>query len=348
MATDARNTPASAEDSWKWRFLHEVASWLETVGLWAFATPFLLLGLALVVLGPAVVAVQLTEWTFSTDLLALEVATVTALMILTSVGLWWAFAGRRLAERLRFGRFDPIVRMTTVAVFAVASFAGLTALLHREGALAFSGEPIREEVLVDEMSELYVWYLANTLPLLDIPGNLEWEKPIEFEDRIGGFLVVVFTGIVILPLIPALRLIAAGYRQPYEAAVLKALRAGLGRRNVHPTRGEHGNDRAVVEREGRILVDVMQDVWTEDAPLRRLELLPLFIATQTTDGYLLVADAVGERARDRIEKVFAEQEFPARLEVWRSDQPGVHLAQAVERLEEQIASRAAQPPASPD
>jgi hypothetical protein len=347
MATHA-GIPAAAEETWKRRLLHEVARWLETVGQWAFATPFLLMGLAFVVLGPAVVAVQLAEWTFSTGLLALEVATVTVLMILTSAGLWWAFAGRRLVERLRFGRFEPILRMTTVAVFAVAGFASLTALLQREGVLALSGEPIREELLIDKTSELYVWHLANTLPLLDIPGNLEWQKPFEFEDRIGGLLLIVFTGIVILPLIPALRLIAAGYRQPYEAAVLKALREELGRRHVRPTRGERGNDRAVVDREGRILVDVMQDVWTEDAPVRRLNVVPFFQATQTIDGYLLVSDAVGERARDRIESAFAKQDFPARLAVWRSDQPAVHLAQAVEWLEEQIASRAAQPPASPD
>jgi hypothetical protein len=347
MATHA-GTPIAAQKTWKRRFLQEAVRWLETVGQWALATPFLLMGLALVVFLPAALAVKLTEWTFSTGYLAVEIAAVTVLMILTSAGLWWAFAGRRLAERLRFGRFDPIMRMTTVAVFAVASFAGLTALLHVEGALGFKGEPSPEEILIDETSELYVWQLANTLPLLDIPGNLEWEKPIEFEDRIGGFLVVVFTGIVILPLIPALRLIAAGYRQPYEDAVLKALRGGLGRRNVHPTRGERGNDRAVVDRKGRIVVDVMQGVWTEDAPLRRLNVVPFFQATQAAEGYLLVADAVGERARDRIESAFAEQDYPARLAVWRSDQPAVHLVQVVEELEAQIATRPTQPAASPD
>jgi hypothetical protein len=314
-----------------------IVDWLDTVGKWALAAPLFVAAVTFIVLAPAVVAVRLSEWTFSTGVLALEVAAVTVLMILTSAGLWWAFTGRRVAERLRFGRFEPAVRSLMVAFFAVASFAALTSLLYLEGVLAIS-RPIDREIVIDKTSEVYVWHLADTVPLLDIPQNLEWLEPFEFEDRIGGLLLTVFTAIVILPLIQVVRVIATGYRrEPYEEAVLKALRTRSRGWRARPLRGEQGNERALLEGDVRILVDVMQSVWTEDAPVERLEFVREFFGVgQGVDGYLLVVDAVAGRARDRIEKAFAESPFPARLAVWRPDQPGVHLAQAAEELTKAI------------
>jgi hypothetical protein len=308
-----------------------VLDWLNRIGEWAIAAPLLLLAITFIVLFPGAVAVQLAEWTFSTGSLALEVAAVTVLMMLTSAGLWWAFTGRRVAERLRFGRFQPAVTTLMIAFFAVASFAALTSLLYLEGALTIS-RSIDRELVIDKTSEVYVWHLADTVPLLDIPQNLEWAEPFEFEDRLGGFLLIVFTAIVIIPLIQVVRAIAAGYRQPYEEAVLKTLRSKLRAWRVRPLRGEFGNERATLESgDVRVLVDVMQNVSTEDAPVRRLELVrELFIDGQGLDAYLLVVDDVDGRARDRIEAAYGESAFPAALAVWRTDEPGVHLAQAVD------------------
>jgi hypothetical protein len=46
--------------------------------------------------------------------------------------------------------------------------------MYRESALAVRGEPLpmREETLLDKTSELSVWHLAGSVPLLDIPTNL--------------------------------------------------------------------------------------------------------------------------------------------------------------------------------
>jgi hypothetical protein len=246
----------------------------------------------------------------------------------------------RRATARRSLRADP--QASIVAVFAVASFASLTGLLYLEGALAIRGEPIPEERIIGEASEFYIWRLVDTVPFLDIPANLHWEKPLEFEDRVGGLLLVLFTGIVVLPLIQAVRLIATGYQQPYERAVLNALRRSLPGWKVHRTRREWDYDLAVVAKEVRILVDVMQGVWTEDAALRRLTTLlrehkgARFVDLLTVSGYVLVVDVVGERARDRIVEEFAESEFPVRLAVWRSDEPEIHLAQVVKLLGEEI------------
>ena len=196
--------------------------WLGLIGYWALAAPFALLAITFGVFLPAAAAVRLANWTFSTGILALEIAVVTMMMIVTSAGVWFAFSRPQVTKRLRLGRFEPALWALLVAFFAVASFAALTSLLYLEGAIAIS-EPIDREILIDKTSEVYVWHLFDTVPLLDIPQNLEWQVPFEFEDRIGGFLLILFTSIVILPLIQVVRLIATGSGHPYENAVLRAL-----------------------------------------------------------------------------------------------------------------------------
>jgi hypothetical protein len=314
--------------------------WLELVGYWALAAPFALVAAMFGVLLPAAAAVWVAEWTFSTGILALEAAVVTVLMVVTSAGVWFAFSRPQVAKRLRLGRFEPALWALLVAFFAVASFAALTSLLYLEDAIAIS-EPIDREVLIDKTAEVYIWHLFDTVPLLDIPQNLEWEVPFEFEDSIGGLLLILFTAIVILPLIQVVRLIATGYGRPYEDAVLRALRANARRAQIRRLPGRHGNERAVVEGDARILVDVMQDVSTEDYPLRRVRFAAVYMDRRGSelrgvDGYLLVVDKVGERARDRIEEAFTSSAFPAALAVWRSDQPAVHLGEAVDGLTDAI------------
>jgi hypothetical protein len=310
--------------------------WLGRIGYWALAAPFALAAATFGLFMPAASAVWVAEWTFSTGILALEVAVVTILMIVTSAGVWFAFSRPQVAKRLRLGRFEPAVWALLVAFFAVASFAALTSLLYLEGAIAIS-EPVDRELLIDKTSEVYVWHLFDTVPLLDIPQNLEWELPFEFEDPLGGLLVIVFTAIVILPLIRVVRAIWTGHREPYEDSLRTALRRHLPDWKTMRLPGNHGYERAIVEKTERILVDVMHDVSTEDAPLRRLGLVRAKLATDwKADGYLLVVDAIAERARDRIDKAVKDSDLPAAFVVWRSDEPGVHLAEAVQRLAEWI------------
>lgn len=313
--------------------------WLGKIGYWAIAGPFTLLMIAFGVVLPAAAAVWVAEWTFSTGILALEVAVAAVLLIVTSAGVWFAFSRPRVVKRLRLGRFEPALWALLVAFFAVASFAAVTSLLYLEGAIAIS-EPIEREILIDKTAEVYVWHLFDTVPLLDIPQNLEWQVPFEFEDRLGGLLLILFTAIVILPLIQVVRLIATGYGHPYEDAVLRALHTNERRAQVLRQPGRH-NELAVVEGDVHILVDLMQDVSTEDYPLRRVGFASAYHYRRGTelrgvDGYLLVVDKVAERARDRIEEAFAGSAFPAALAVWRSDQPAAHLGEAVDYLAARI------------
>lgn len=314
------------------------SEWLDLAGEWAGAVWVYTLALIFVVLAPSWVAIFVAQWTFRQGILALEIAVVTILMLVTAFSIWWAFTGRRVSEGLqRINKVGTTLRTLMVAFFAVASFASLTSLLYLEGAIEIS-EPVSQDDVIFETAVVYVWHLFDTVPLLDIPQNLEWELPFEFEDSLGGLLLIFFTAIVILPLIRIARVIWTGRPEPYEEALRSALRRRLPDWRMTRLPGEVGYERAIVQKDSRILVDVMHDISTEDAPLRRLELVRARLAAYFgTTGYLLVVDAVAGRARDRIDKAFEESTLPAELVVWRSDEPGSPLADAVERLAGRIA-----------
>jgi hypothetical protein len=311
-----------------------VLRWLETVGMWSLGLPFLLAGLVIVVLGPGVAASQLAEWAASKDVLALEVAVATLLVALTIAGLWWAFARGGLVARLHTGRFEPILRASSLAFFAVGTFASLTGILHQEGAIEVNGGPVEQELFVDAAAEFYVWHLVDTVPLLDVADNLDWEQPFTFGDRVGGLLLIAFKGFVIFPLIQVARLILAGRRRGYEDGVLAALREQLPRKTITETYGRFGYDVAIVGKQRRVLVDVMRELWNEDAAIDRLQGVERLQAASLLeiDAYLLVTDAVSAWARERIEAAFSKAALPAKLVVWRADQRPAALSGELKRL----------------
>jgi hypothetical protein len=336
------------------------SEWLSLAGEWVRTVVIWTIVLIILVLIPAWAVVGVAQWTFRQGNLALEIAVVTILMLMTGFFVWLAFTeqrlpsapwaeraraflsrtfGPRLSEGLSINRSGPTIRTLMVALFAVASFASLTSLLYLEGAITIS-EPVSQEDAIFEAAAVYVWHLLDTVPLLDIPQNLEWEVPFEFEDSLGGLLVILFTAIVILPLIQVVRAIWTGHREPYEVALRSALGNRLPAWKTTKLLGVGGGyERVLVEGSERILVDVMHGVSTEDAPLRRLEVVRTRLAPYyDTGGYLLVVDAVAERARDRIEEAFRESTLPSLLVVWRGDEPGSPLADAIECLAKRIAS----------
>jgi hypothetical protein len=325
-------TPAAEHDGTESRYLR----WLKTGAMWVVAAPFLLLGLLIVLGLPGALAVRVAEWTFDTGFLALEIAVVAVLMAATVAALWWAFAHGGAISRLHLGRLEPTIRALAVTVFAVATFSALTALLYVEGALEIRGGPIPDDLVVDEASEVYVWHLVDTVPLLDVTSNLQWEPAFEFEDRLGGLLLVAFKGFVILPVIQVVRLIFAGRRETYPIAVMTAIRRTS--KDAQIRESPSGN-MMVVEEHGRLVrVDVMSDVWTEDAPMRRIRELAGRDFPEPF-AYFLVVDGIADRARDRVEQELGEAPFAARLLVWRSDEPSALVREELDRLRTELALR---------
>ena len=240
---------------------------------------------------------------------------------------------RRDRALRRVGRFEPALRASALAFFAVVSFTSLTALLHEEGLVALTPDPSADEAL-DAAFEFYLWQLANTLPLLDIPGNLDWDRPFEFDDRLGGLLVILFTGFVIFPLIQFARLILGDVDVPFDVAVVRVLRKHVGSNRIFVLRDREGYGRAIVDEQ--VIVDVMVSVWNHDAAVQRLEWLGARAPERRPHGYLLVVDAVAEAARVRYTLALSQAPFAAGLAVWRADQHAGDLTEAFDALHERI------------
>jgi hypothetical protein len=297
-------------------------------------SPFAFVGAVLVVIAPSAVAIKLAQWAFSSDSVVVETAVVTVLMATTFAGLWWAFPSGGIASQLPFGRFGPTLQAAVVATFAVVSFTSLTGLLSEEGLVEISHKARPDLDILDQSLDFYTWQLLNTVPLLDIPGNLRWKKPFEFDDSLGGLLVILFTGFVIFPLVQAARLILAGSEDRYDVSVTRVLEKHVGDELIRVDRERRGYMRALVDE--RLLVDVMTQVWNHDPAIRRIERISAIPEARRPKEYLLVVDAIADRARDRIESKLRTAPFAAALAVWRADQPERDLIASFEALRARI------------
>ena len=307
----------------------------EDVRRWVFAVPK---GIALTlffvygVLLPAGAGIVLTDWAFSTRALALELLVVGVLMALTARLIWWS-VGAGFASELRFGRFQPALRASALAAFAAVSFTSLTGLLYQQGLVGISPAPADDRVF-DVTFDFYLWHIANTLPLVDIPANLGWERPFEFEGGLGGLLVIGFTGFVIFPLIQLARAILAGGGTPFDVKVVRALGEHVHDDRIRVERDPEGYGRAVID--DWVVIDVMPDVRNHDAAVQRLEWLADQPFVRRARGYLLVVDGIADGARERVERALSEAPFEAALAVWRGDQRPADLTDAFDRLEARV------------
>jgi len=301
-----------------------------TVGQHILAAPFV----AYAVLLPAGAGILVTDWTFGTRLLALESLTVVVLMGVTARMIWW-IAGGDFKSELRFGRFEPALRATALAGFAAVSFTSLTALLYQRGLVGMTPAPSADRLL-DDTFGFYLWRMADTVPLLDIPGNLGWEKPLELHGGLGGLLVIAFTGFVIFPLIQFARLLLSGGEAPFAIKVARTLGKHVGDDRIHILRKPDGYGQALVD--DCVVIDVMQDVRNHDAAVRHIERHGAKPFERRAGGYLLVVDAVAEGARERIEIACSEAPFEAALVVWRADQRPEDLTAALDRLQKRVSA----------
>ena len=188
--------------------------------------------------------------------------------------------------------------------------------------------------MFDVSFDFYLWHIANTLPLVDIPGNLGWEKPFEFDGALGGLLVIGFTGFVIFPLIQLARVILAGGGAPFDAKVVRVLREHVKDDRIR-IESDPGATVARPSTTGWSLTSCRTSAITTRR-VQRLEWLGDQPFVRRARGYLLVVDAIAEGARERVEHALSEAPFEAALAVWRGDQRPADLTAAFDRLEARV------------
>jgi hypothetical protein len=95
---------------------------------------------------------------------------------------------------------------------SIEAFAGLTTLLWRHDV---ANGPSGPSASVWAAEELYLWHLADAVPLLDVPDTMNWTRPTALSGPAIGAVVVLFRLSII---VPVLGLAVAGYRRCQRAA----------------------------------------------------------------------------------------------------------------------------------
>lgn len=152
------------------------------------------------------------------------VSLVAAAAVACLAGLVWA------AWQLRLGTPDtsPFVLALGISLVTIGicteAFAGVTALLWREGVLATAGPHG-----LWRTEEYYLWHLVDSIPLLDVQEGFQWPEPLAFGVA-GGGLLLAYKVFLIAPL---LQIAIGSYRSLTRHFLEKEAKAeDLVRRNV--------------------------------------------------------------------------------------------------------------------
>lgn len=161
----------------------------------------------------------LLTWSFSTDLVAIQAIAVTLALALTTMFLAFTVATDKqrdafLSGAKRRSRVASVIAtffaptwqglafmLVFIFLLAVLSFGSLTALLYQRGVASIAGSGVTHDTIMAKGLDFYMWQLADTIPVLEIPETARMSAPYTYRDHWTGTLVVIFKAFVILPLI---------------------------------------------------------------------------------------------------------------------------------------------------
>jgi hypothetical protein len=99
---------------------------------------------------------------------------------------------------------DALVAGSSIVILvgiATGGFAGTSVLLYDQGVGALSGGRPEGPALAAAIYWYYLWHLAASVPLLEIPSTLNWELRYTFIDHVHGALLLTYKLVVIVPLL---------------------------------------------------------------------------------------------------------------------------------------------------
>jgi len=120
--------------------------------------------------------------------------------LIIATGFWkrWLPLADRSTESV------PLTVISTLAavVAITVAFSGLSAVLEAREVIAT--KPDVEDRAVWKSQTFYAWQFWDSIPELEIPQTLGWEREFKTSDWLGGLLVLLFKLLVILPVVAAI------------------------------------------------------------------------------------------------------------------------------------------------
>jgi hypothetical protein len=161
-------------------------------------------GIVFLIVLPALIARQVFFWTFLSLPTAIHIAALVVFFGL--LGIWaWFISGERCYRLFETSYAQgikwPILFSISLLWFSLPCFAALTATLHRFGHATFEPAFPADDIAVGTLQDFYLWHFLDSIPGLDIPKTLVWERPFTHMDRLSGFVLLGFKIAVIIPVI---------------------------------------------------------------------------------------------------------------------------------------------------
>lgn len=124
---------------------------------------------------------------------------------------------RALEEIVAAVEADRLVAGSSIVILvgiATGGFAGTSVLLYDQGVGALSGGQPEGTALATAIYWYYLWHLASSVPLLEIPSTLNWELRYTFTDHVHGALLLAYKVVVIVPLLSLAAYVVARWIRP--------------------------------------------------------------------------------------------------------------------------------------
>jgi hypothetical protein len=112
---------------------------------------------------------------------------------------------------------DALVAGSSIMILvgiATGGFAGASVLLYDQGVGALTGGQPEGTALASAIYWYYLWHLASSVPLLEIPSTLNWELRYTFTDHVHGALLLTYKLVVIVPLLGLAAYVLARWIRP--------------------------------------------------------------------------------------------------------------------------------------
>jgi len=121
------------------------------------------------------------------------------------LGWAWVISGERgqqfFAAVCAKGIGWPVLFSISLAAFSLPCFAALTATLAQYGYVRFTPVIPADETSLAVVQDFYLWHLLASIPGPDIPKTVRWDTPFAYQDKLSGWILLVFKLVVILPVI---------------------------------------------------------------------------------------------------------------------------------------------------
>jgi len=161
-------------------------------------------GILFLIVLPWLIARQVFAWAFLS--LPMPIHIVALILFFGVLAIWaWLISGERCYRLFEASYAQgikwPMLFSISLLLFSLPCFAALTATLHRFGHATFEPAFPADDIAIGVLQDFYLWHFLDSIPGLNIPDTLVWERPLTHKDRLSGFILLGFKLAVIVPVI---------------------------------------------------------------------------------------------------------------------------------------------------